>query len=49
MIREDFLAVNPLCQALTVTMFRVCAMFKTRHFPQSLKNDEIKHNFHKLA
>jgi len=49
MIRKDFLAVNRLCQVLTVTMFRLCAMFKTRYFPQSVTNNEIKHNFHKLA
>lgn len=49
MICKDILSVNPLCQVLTVTMFRVCTMFKTRYFPQNVTNNEIKHNFHKLV
>ena len=49
MMSKDFMSVNALCQALTVTMSRVCAILKTRYFPQSVTNNEIKHNFHKLA
>ena len=54
-----FSAVNPLSQVFTVTMFSVCvcvcvcararAMFKKKYFPQNVTNNEVKHNFHKLA